>query len=75
MATRVPRCLGVATGVRHTRPGLKQREPGLFGLVLAISRAVVRTAVVACAGVLRMTPEPTVASRALLLGCASRESV
>jgi hypothetical protein len=39
----------VATGgLRHPRPGLKQREPGLFGLVLATSGAVARTAVVAC---------------------------
>jgi hypothetical protein len=45
----IPTVLGVATGgLRHPRPGLKQREPGLFGLVLAISGAVVRTAVVAC---------------------------
>jgi hypothetical protein len=45
----IPTVLGVATGgLRHPRPGLKQREPGLFGLVLAISGAVVRTAVDAC---------------------------
>jgi len=46
----IPTVLGVATGaLRHPRPGLKQREPEIFGLVLAISEAVVRTAVVACA--------------------------
>jgi hypothetical protein len=39
----------VATGgLRHPRPELKHREPGLFGLVLATSGAVARTAVVAC---------------------------
>jgi hypothetical protein len=32
------------TGLRHPPPGLTQRERGLFGLVLAISGAVVRTA-------------------------------
>jgi hypothetical protein len=52
------------------RPGgsssdpLKQREPGLFGLVLAISEALVRTAVAGSARFC-MTPDPTVASRAL----------
>jgi hypothetical protein len=45
----IPTVLGVATGaLRHPRPGLKQRDPRSSVWVLAISEAVVRTAVVAC---------------------------
>jgi hypothetical protein len=38
----IPTVLGVATGgLPYPWPRLKQREPGLFGLVLATSAAVV----------------------------------
>ena len=43
-----PRCLGLLQAACAIPGPGKQREPGLFGLVLAISGAVVRTAVVAC---------------------------
>jgi hypothetical protein len=70
-----PRWLGVATGgLRHPRPGLKQRDPGIFGLVLATSGAVVRTAVVACRPFLH---DSLIRRwhRGRCLGCESRESV
>lgn len=62
-------------GRRHPPSRLKQREPELLDLMLAISGAVARTALLACARPLPDSRSDSCIEGAAYLGCRSRESV
>ena len=63
------------SGVFTANARLKQREPELLDLMLAISGAVARTALLACARPLPDSRSDSCIEGAAYLGCRSRESV